>query len=82
MSLVRQLEEVRTTHEGDWRDEYYLGLVHMERGDGESALEDLGAGFASSAAGRGDSAGAGGCPQLTGRLAFLGAHLRRTHAMR
>jgi tetratricopeptide (TPR) repeat protein len=28
--LVKQLEEVRTTHEGDWRDEYYLGLVHIE----------------------------------------------------
>ena len=39
--LVKQLEEVRKTHEGDWRDEYYLGLVHIERGDGESALRVL-----------------------------------------
>jgi len=39
--LARQLEEVRTTHEGDWRDEYLLGLVHMERGDGESAVTIL-----------------------------------------
>jgi len=39
--LAKQLEEVRTTHEGDWRDEYLLGLVHIERGDGESALRVL-----------------------------------------
>ena len=36
--LVRQLEAVRTTHEGDWVDEYLLGLVHLERGDKVSAL--------------------------------------------
>jgi len=40
-ALVKQLEEVRTTHEGDWRDEYLLGLVHMERGDGKSAVTIL-----------------------------------------
>ena len=39
--LVRQLEEVRKIHEGEWRVEYYLGLVHMERGDGESAAKIL-----------------------------------------
>jgi serine/threonine protein kinase len=39
--LVKQLEEVRTTHTGDWRDEYLLGLVHMERGDGKSAVTIL-----------------------------------------
>jgi len=39
--LAKQLEEVRTTHEGDWRVGYYLGLVYMERGDGESALKVL-----------------------------------------
>jgi WD40 repeat protein len=39
--LTKQLEEVRKTHEGDWRDEFYLGLVHMERGDEESALKAL-----------------------------------------
>jgi serine/threonine protein kinase len=39
--LVKQLKEVRTTHEGDWRDEYLLGLVHMERGDGDSAIKIL-----------------------------------------
>lgn len=40
-ALVNQLEEVRTTHEHDWRDEYYLGLVHIERGDMESAIKIL-----------------------------------------
>jgi WD40 repeat protein/serine/threonine protein kinase len=39
--LAKQLEEVRTTHEGDWRVGYHLGLVHMERGDGESAVTIL-----------------------------------------
>jgi len=39
--LAKQLEEVRTTHESDWRDEYYLGMVHMERGDAESARKIL-----------------------------------------
>jgi WD40 repeat protein/serine/threonine protein kinase len=39
--VVRQLEEIGKTHEDDWRDEYYLGLVHMERGDGESAARVL-----------------------------------------
>lgn len=39
--LVKQLEEVRTTHKGDWRDEYYLGLVHIERGDAESSIKVL-----------------------------------------
>jgi predicted Zn finger-like uncharacterized protein len=39
--LVRQLEEVRTTHQDDWRDEYLLGLVHLERGDAESATQVL-----------------------------------------
>jgi len=40
-ALVTQLEEVRTSHEGDWRDEYYLGLVHIERGDAEAAVRIL-----------------------------------------
>ena len=35
--LVRQLGEIRTTHTDEWLDEYYLGLVHLERGDSESA---------------------------------------------
>ena len=39
--LVRQLEEVRTSHEDDWRTEYYLGLIHIERGDAESAVKVL-----------------------------------------
>jgi WD40 repeat protein/serine/threonine protein kinase len=40
-ALVRQLEEVRTSHENEWRDEYYLGLVHIERGDSEAAVKVL-----------------------------------------
>lgn len=39
--LIKQIEEVRTTHEGDWRNEYYLAQVHMERGDAESAVTML-----------------------------------------
>ncbi|MBN2559617.1 MAG: protein kinase [Phycisphaerae bacterium] len=35
--LVRQLEDVRASHPDDWRDEHLLGLVHIERGDAESA---------------------------------------------
>ena len=31
LKLVQQLEEVRTTHGDSWRDEYLLGLVHIER---------------------------------------------------
>jgi len=39
--LVKQLEGIRVTHEGDWHVGYYLGLVHMERGDAESAMKLL-----------------------------------------
>jgi WD40 repeat protein len=39
--LVRQLEEVRTTHHNDWKDEYLLGLIHLERGDSELAVKIL-----------------------------------------
>ena len=39
--LVRQLEEVRASHPEDWRDEHLLGLVHIERGDAESAVRIL-----------------------------------------
>ena len=35
--LVRQLEEVQTSHPSDWRNDYLLGLVHLERGDIASA---------------------------------------------
>lgn len=37
-ALVTQLEEVQTSHESEWRDEYYLGLVHTERGDADAAV--------------------------------------------
>jgi WD40 repeat protein/serine/threonine protein kinase len=39
--LVTQLEEMRKSHVADWRDEYYLGLVHCERGDAEAAGQVL-----------------------------------------
>ena len=39
--LVSELQEVRTTHEEDWRDEYLLGLVHLERGNIELAVDLL-----------------------------------------
>jgi len=35
--LVARLEEVRTSHPDDWRDEYLLALVHIERGDAAAA---------------------------------------------
>ena len=41
LDLVARLEEVRTSHEGEWRDEYLLALVHVERGDAGSARELL-----------------------------------------
>ncbi|MCK4416722.1 MAG: protein kinase, partial [Candidatus Latescibacteria bacterium] len=40
-ALIKQLEAIRISHETDWRDEYYLGLVHIERGDAESAIKIL-----------------------------------------
>ena len=40
-ALIQQLEEMCTTHEEEWRDEYLLGLVHIERGDAESAVKIL-----------------------------------------
>lgn len=39
--LIRQLENVRATHKTDWRNEYYLGLVHIERGDADAAITVL-----------------------------------------
>lgn len=39
--LVRQLEEVRSTQTDSWLDDYYLGVVHLERGDAESAKQVL-----------------------------------------
>jgi len=41
LDLVTQLEEVRKSHEGTWRDEYLLGLVHIERGDHDAAVSIL-----------------------------------------
>ena len=39
--LVRQLEEARTPHERELRSHYLLALVHLERGDVDSAAELL-----------------------------------------
>ena len=39
LGLVRELDEVRKSHEADWVDEYLLGMVQMERGDFEKAIE-------------------------------------------
>lgn len=40
--LVRELEEVKKAHAGDWTSDYLLGLVHLERDDADAALEALG----------------------------------------
>ncbi|MFQ5473706.1 MAG: protein kinase, partial [Dehalococcoidia bacterium] len=39
--LVRQMEEVRRSHEDTWVDEYLLALVHLERGDCSTAIHLL-----------------------------------------
>jgi len=39
--LVQKMEAVRVSHQDRWRDEYLLGNVHIERGDGESAVQIL-----------------------------------------
>ena len=31
--VVRRMQEMLTSHEGDWLAEYLMGLVHLERGD-------------------------------------------------
>ena len=41
LDLVDELEMVRQTHTETWVDEYYLSLVHRERGDYESAVNVL-----------------------------------------
>ena len=40
-ALVRRLEDIRVAHPEQWRTAYLLGLVHMERGDAESAVSVL-----------------------------------------
>ncbi|MFI0480714.1 protein kinase [Actinomadura sp. 9N215] len=39
--VVADLDGARSAHPGDWEPEYLLGLVHLERGDAEAALEAL-----------------------------------------
>ena len=41
VKLVEQMQEVCLSHSGDWRAKYLLGLVHVERGDAESAVEQF-----------------------------------------
>ncbi|MHC4860268.1 MAG: protein kinase domain-containing protein, partial [Planctomycetota bacterium] len=40
-ALVKRLEEVRRSHREQWQTGYYLGLVHMERGDAGAAVNVL-----------------------------------------
>jgi WD40 repeat protein/serine/threonine protein kinase len=35
--IVRELEAVRASHPDDWLGDYLLALIHLERGDGDSA---------------------------------------------
>ncbi|MCG3149697.1 MAG: Serine/threonine-protein kinase PknD [Verrucomicrobiae bacterium] len=39
--VIKQLEEVGKSHPGDSRANYLIGLVHLERGDAESAVRVL-----------------------------------------
>lgn len=39
--LVRQMEEVRETHTADWRDDYLLGLIHLEQENDDRARSAL-----------------------------------------
>lgn len=39
--LIGAMEEVRSSHESGWIDDYLLGLVYLERDDAEAAVEIL-----------------------------------------
>ncbi|RJP19934.1 MAG: serine/threonine protein kinase, partial [Candidatus Abyssobacteria bacterium SURF_5] len=41
LEAIRRMEEVRTSHESDWVDDYLLGLIHLERGDRGTAVKIL-----------------------------------------
>jgi len=41
LALVKELEELRDANRGDWHPEYYLALVHAERGEIETAISHL-----------------------------------------
>ena len=41
VGLLRRLEELRLSHPGDWRGEYYLAMIYAERGDLDSASKHL-----------------------------------------
>jgi WD40 repeat protein len=40
-TLVKEIEEMRKSHEADWIVDYLLGLVHLERDDCEAAIKTL-----------------------------------------
>ncbi|HOH28140.1 MAG TPA: serine/threonine-protein kinase [Candidatus Hydrogenedentes bacterium] len=39
--VVRRMEEVCTSYANEWRSEYLLGMVYLESGDGEKAVQSL-----------------------------------------
>jgi WD40 repeat protein/serine/threonine protein kinase len=39
--LVQRMEQMSASHGASWMDEYLLGLIHIERCDGESAIKAL-----------------------------------------
>jgi WD40 repeat protein/serine/threonine protein kinase len=41
LEVMTPLEEVCVSHKSTWEDEFLLGLVHIERGDAETAAEYL-----------------------------------------
>jgi serine/threonine protein kinase len=40
-ALLSRLAEVKNSHPEDWQVDYWIGLVHLERGDCEAAIEAL-----------------------------------------
>jgi WD40 repeat protein/serine/threonine protein kinase len=40
-ALLRSLEEAKNSYPGDWRSDYLLALVHLERDDCEAAIKTL-----------------------------------------
>jgi WD40 repeat protein len=41
LTLLRTLEEIKNSHRGNWRLDYFLALVHLERDDCEAAIKIL-----------------------------------------
>jgi WD40 repeat protein/serine/threonine protein kinase len=38
VELVKELEEIRSSYQSDWVDDYLLAMVHLERDDAEAAI--------------------------------------------